>query len=436
MGALRRDIASRPAPVRVDAIFVTGDIAFSGAGRSDKEYDLARRVAARSRRGGGVKPDRIFLVPGNHDVNRNVDSKSKSTGRLVKALRSRATPDQALDDALRDPDDRKLLAGRMERLPGLRQGLRALGGAEPATARRGAPLLGPRARRPGRPARAPRRAQHARSCARTTEDQGQLPAGQGADRPGPPRRPPAERTGDRRLSHHPLRKGWLGDEGHADAWIRNHAHAHLSGHVHEAESEGALGLRGSFVRVTAGAAHNDQLPARIPADARLQLRARVRRGSRAEAMLRIYPRHWSSSKTRFVLDVHSVPDGEPANELRADVRRARAACHAPRPGARSASPQPPGGQPASLTIARARRSVRSRRSRRRRETLRRDRPRSHLLLLRARGRAVRERAPEAPRDHAEAATGYQLAASGARSVGAGGEWQGRSIDRRLSRRRT
>ena len=39
MAALRRDIAGKPAPVRVDAIFVTGDIAFAsrfsiGGGRS------------------------------------------------------------------------------------------------------------------------------------------------------------------------------------------------------------------------------------------------------------------------------------------------------------------------------------------------------------------------------------------------------------------
>src|SRR6185312_14853332 len=67
------------------------------------------------------------------------------------------------------------------------------------------------------------------------------------------------------LSHHPLRGGWLGDQEQADPFLRNNAQAHLSGHVHEAESEDARsGTGGSFVRVTAGAAHNEQLPAWIP----------------------------------------------------------------------------------------------------------------------------------------------------------------------------
>src|SRR5579871_2900678 len=116
MGALRRDIAARPAPVRVDAIFVTGDIAFSGAGRSPDEYAKAKKWLLEAGHAAGVGPESIFLVPGNHDVDRGVDGRSEELGRLVKALRSRETPERAIDEVLKDMDgQRKLLAGRMEK---------------------------------------------------------------------------------------------------------------------------------------------------------------------------------------------------------------------------------------------------------------------------------------------------------------------------------
>src|SRR5262245_39196481 len=115
MSALRRDIASKPAPVRVDAVFVTGDIAFSGAGLSADEYDRARKWLLEVGEAAGVGPERIFLVPGNHDVNRGVDGTNKSTGRLMKTLRSRGTPEQPLDNALKDAGDRKHLTSRMEK---------------------------------------------------------------------------------------------------------------------------------------------------------------------------------------------------------------------------------------------------------------------------------------------------------------------------------
>ena len=304
MGELRRDIASKPTPVRVDAIFVTGDIAFSGAGRSDKEYDLARAWLLEAGEAAGVKPERTFLVPGNHDVNRNVDSKSKSTGRLIKALRSRGTPDQALDDALKDPEDRKLLASRMEKYLDFAKDFGPWAGQSPL------PLPdarlywvhtieqhGLRVRLVG--------LNTALLC-KDDEDPGQLRLGNeqvaralAADR--------AQNEAILVLSHHPLRKGWLGDEGSADKWIRNHAQVHLSGHVHEAESEEARSGSGqSFVRVTAGAAHNDQLPAWIPQTHGYSF-GQIRRGNGDGGALRVYPRLWSPPNASFVLDVHTVP---------------------------------------------------------------------------------------------------------------------------------
>src|SRR3569832_1580209 len=112
LAALRRDIKAISASTRVDARFVTGDIACSGAGRSADEYDRAREWLIEAGKAAGVDPDHIFLVPGNHDVNRASDDRDPATGDLVKALRDRTAPGRSIDEALKKDDQRRLLAGR------------------------------------------------------------------------------------------------------------------------------------------------------------------------------------------------------------------------------------------------------------------------------------------------------------------------------------
>ncbi len=55
-----------------EAIMVTGDLAFSGATRNRQEYDEAatwlRKVASHH----SIGDDQIFVVPGNHDVQRDL----------------------------------------------------------------------------------------------------------------------------------------------------------------------------------------------------------------------------------------------------------------------------------------------------------------------------------------------------------------------------
>lgn len=73
--ALLRDLAGRtkiaPALAQIDFIFVTGDIAF--ASRAE-EYVLAQQFFDDLRRTTGVRKGRLFVVPGNHDVDRNAIS--------------------------------------------------------------------------------------------------------------------------------------------------------------------------------------------------------------------------------------------------------------------------------------------------------------------------------------------------------------------------
>jgi Calcineurin-like phosphoesterase/TIR domain len=299
MAALRRDLAGEPTPVRVDAIFVTGDIAFSGAGRSPNEYQQARKWLLEAGKAVGLGAERIFLVPGNHDVNRALDDKSRATGRLIKDLRSPPdNPATTLDDALKDAGDRKLLADRM--------------GAYLEFARDFGPWVGssavppPEERLfwvlpfPGHDGLSLRlvglntallcKDDKDKGCLRLGNEQIQRALA------GDPE--PGEMIVI--LTHHPLRKGWLADEGRADAWIRNHAHAHLSGHVHDQEAEVArLGAGGSFVRVTAGAAHNEQLPAGIPETHGYNF-GQVRRGEHGKVLLRVYPQIWSPQNASFL----------------------------------------------------------------------------------------------------------------------------------------
>src|SRR6185295_14281441 len=94
------------------------------------------------------------------------------------------------------------------------------------------------------------------------------------------------------LSHHPFRTGWLADEKNVDRWVRSRAHVHLSGHVHEAETEFAgSGSGNTFVRVVAGAAHAERNPdAWNPARHGYSYGEVVRRGD--ALWLRIHPRLW------------------------------------------------------------------------------------------------------------------------------------------------
>jgi hypothetical protein len=85
---------------------------------------------------------------------------------------------------------------------------------------------------------------------------------------------------------------------------------HLSGHVHEAESEQARsGAGGDFVRVVAGAAHGEREPAGTPARHGYNVAAVVQVGGRLA--LRVWPRRWSERRKGFIVDGENVAEGHP-----------------------------------------------------------------------------------------------------------------------------
>ena len=93
----------------VQAILVTGDIAFCGI---EEEYDAARAWLDRLAQKAGCKPGRIYVVPGNHDVNRAVfiaERVVKSTVGAIHAEAGDREREKALCDTLRDPASSELL---------------------------------------------------------------------------------------------------------------------------------------------------------------------------------------------------------------------------------------------------------------------------------------------------------------------------------------
>src|SRR5262245_7754457 len=93
LAALRRDIEDQ-VDGPVDAIFVTGDIAWSG---QRQEYVAADAYLVALSRTLGVGPERVYVVAGNHDVDRGAD-RSALTGKLLAELRGgRRRLDAALE---------------------------------------------------------------------------------------------------------------------------------------------------------------------------------------------------------------------------------------------------------------------------------------------------------------------------------------------------
>jgi predicted MPP superfamily phosphohydrolase len=67
----------------VDAILVGGDIAFSGAG---DQYDVAAEWLEQIRVASGCPKGGIWVVPGNHDIDRNIHRANRAREKMVEEL--------------------------------------------------------------------------------------------------------------------------------------------------------------------------------------------------------------------------------------------------------------------------------------------------------------------------------------------------------------
>ncbi|WP_375768529.1 TIR domain-containing protein [Archangium gephyra] len=307
-----------------ELILVTGDIAFSGATRvrdgqaESTEYQAASQWLRNVGQGLGIKPSRIFTVPGNHDVQRSADHEP-AIARLVEDVREGRLE---LDAALADPRRRALLARRQAHYLAWAAGFApACTGTAPAPEERlfwthrlelpgglGLRLVG----------------LNTALLSADDADRGRLWLGTEQLARALLLPPPEPHECIVVLSHHPFRGHWLADEQNADAWIRNHAHLHLSGHVHEADSEQARsGAGGSFVRVVSGAAHGEQTATGGSPGHGYNLAA-VFLENGGQLVLRVWPRRWSEKNKTFVEDQDNVPPGQPYSEHPLNLKRAPA----------------------------------------------------------------------------------------------------------------
>ena len=106
--ALVNDVRTRAKDGAVDAIFVTGDIAFGGV---PEEYAAALAWLSNLAEAARCTLDKIFVVPGNHDVNRDLIKKSPATQNAQAFIAEARNIDSECTRQFRDADtSRALLA--------------------------------------------------------------------------------------------------------------------------------------------------------------------------------------------------------------------------------------------------------------------------------------------------------------------------------------
>lgn len=294
LNSLRNDIQtfeSNNLP-RPNAIFVTGDVAFSGNVHRNTEYEVASAWLKSVAKFLDLDSAQIFIVPGNHDVQRDVSKNNKNAFRLLESLRA---GHDKVDNVLNDKRDRALLAARMKNYLKFATEFGPPGNARlfwthrihlenEVTIR----LVG---------------LNTALLCADDTDNK-KLELGnlQLVDAYTALPIEPNELV--LVLSHHPF--DWLRDGREALAVTGRYAHIHLCGHIHEAQNERFRSGGGQdFVRIISGAAHDYPIQD--------VLRFGYSFGAICDTgnlLVRVWPRIWSPKNHDFRVDVDNTPEGK------------------------------------------------------------------------------------------------------------------------------
>lgn len=287
---LEEDIAGHrdlgiPTP---QAILVTGDIAFSGNIRHPDEYPEAKRFLDRLCKQLSIPAQEVYLVPGNHDVQRTGKAE-KATMRLLDGLR---TGRESLDEALVDDLDQKLLLQRFANYTGFAAGY-APSCASLSWTHSLVTTTGLRVRLCGLPTAL---------LANDDQDQGKLQIGKRQlEAILSPASDPEELIIV--LGHHPLEDGWLRDEVEVANWLRSSSNIYACGHIHAAFSASLRypGQAHQWVRLWAGAVHGERRPDQPPETHSYQFAA-IFTDESGRVHLRVWPRRFSDRGKRFVPD--------------------------------------------------------------------------------------------------------------------------------------
>lgn len=283
-------------------IFVTGDIAFSGGAKApvtgQAEYAMATQWLGQLQKVLEISSERVFVVPGNHDVDRRVDADVR---RLLRGARA---GEETIDDILQASRESDRLR---ERMVGYLAFSQCFG--PPVSDRFHGGLW-------WRQRIELEESVSLRVCGLNTallsvddQDQGKLRVGQRqlAELFVPT---PGELELAVVLGHHPTTGRWLADEKDLRGQLDRHAAIYLFGHLHEADSEQARhGWGTGCLRIAAGAAHAEAAAVGSPPVGHgYNFGALVVLGS-GDLAVRIWPRRWSiKAPPRFVADVDNTND--------------------------------------------------------------------------------------------------------------------------------
>ncbi len=230
-----------------DVIFVTGDIAFSGAEKDADEYIVAEKLLQAIAESAGLSNENIFTVPGNHDVQRNRFLGDDDASLLIENLRDGR---RELEWALSKRKHRERLRSRFENYSRLASNFArtCIKDGEtpdlywhyslPLTPLLTVTLLGV----------------NTAILSHDDEDRRKLQVSLEQLKSFPDLED-ASNVLAIALGHHPF--SWLGDGKDVEGWLRKKAHIYLCGHAHDARSlsyvsEGGPGI----LLVQAGATHN------------------------------------------------------------------------------------------------------------------------------------------------------------------------------------
>ncbi len=282
---VKKALEQWPELPRPQAIIVTGDIAFSGASRSAREYTDAAEFFVELSKTLGLEKSAVYCVPGNHDVQRGVAKD------LVDRVRSEP---RALDDILADRNERSALFARQANYQAFADAFakRELAGwvediqvSNFGTIR----LVG---------------LNTALLC-NDDQDKGTLVlSGEQRD---------LLSDGDEKvcllLTHHPIDEGWLNDEPALAQLIKNQTKVHLCGHVHDPRVNlAAEAGNQEHVQIVAAAAHRDPKEAASGKDSHGYNFSSLVLDAQGNLQVRTWPRRWFPNWQAFRVDHLGVPD--------------------------------------------------------------------------------------------------------------------------------
>jgi predicted phosphodiesterase len=269
----------------INAVILTGDISFSGGSVSHSEYQEAGEFLNKLVELLGIEKSRVYMVPGNHDVQRGINPEvveqiRKSTGidkvfsndeharnRLIERFSNfqKFESDYQCRDIecwteTIDIDDFGDIA-----IVGLNSAITCADDADLGQLELTAKQI---------------------HCLSTTKASVRLV-----------------------LTHHPLNEKWIKDETTIQPRMLQHRTVHLYGHVHDPRVE-TISSAGSsnHIRVVAAAAHRDPKEAKSGKDSHGYNFASLMVDPQGNLVLRSWPRRWFPHWNSFHVDHLGVPD--------------------------------------------------------------------------------------------------------------------------------